>query len=229
MFDDRDVSGATLDRPGLTALRAAIRHGEVDVVVVAAVERLADYVADQTALIMEFDQFGVSVEVVPENEAGLAEVERVGVLFRTMLDDWASAERQDPLVREKSAAHGSRLAAAVLDAAGVRGTVHQPIPPRRAGLYVRAASAEARVAQLMTLQAASAGWMVTLIVDDETSGRERDRPSIDLVRDAARSGAIDAVFVTGLDRLAHNARDLASLRDELQAAHCAIVVADATG
>lgn len=54
MFRDEDFSGARLDRPGLDALRDAVRDGEIDVIGMLAPDRLARKYAYQSLLLEEF-------------------------------------------------------------------------------------------------------------------------------------------------------------------------------
>jgi site-specific DNA recombinase len=61
LFRDEGHSGARLDRPGLDALRDAVRDGEVEVVVVLAPDRLARKYAYQVLLLEEFRRAGCAV------------------------------------------------------------------------------------------------------------------------------------------------------------------------
>ncbi|WP_448190063.1 recombinase family protein, partial [Azospirillum sp. sgz301742] len=71
VFRDEGYSGARLDRPGLDALRDAVRDGEVDIVAVLAPDRLARRYAYQVLLLEEFRRVGCAV----------------GFLNRTITDD----------------------------------------------------------------------------------------------------------------------------------------------
>ena len=62
VFRDEGYSGSRLDRPGLDALRDAVRDGEVDVVAVLAPDRLARRYAYQVLLLEEFRRAGCAVE-----------------------------------------------------------------------------------------------------------------------------------------------------------------------
>lgn len=53
LFVDEGFSGATLDRPGLTALRRAVQEGGVDCVVVYKLDRLSRSVLDTVNLVLE--------------------------------------------------------------------------------------------------------------------------------------------------------------------------------
>ena len=63
-FGDEGVSGAVLDRPGLTALRAAVRSGAVGLVVVYDPDRLARKLAYQLLVTDELDAAGARLEFV---------------------------------------------------------------------------------------------------------------------------------------------------------------------
>jgi site-specific DNA recombinase len=52
-FVDDGISGGTVDRPALTRLRAAVRAGEVDCVVVYKLDRLSRSVVDMVKLVLE--------------------------------------------------------------------------------------------------------------------------------------------------------------------------------
>ena len=62
VFRDEGYSGSRLDRPGLDALRDAVRDGEVDVVAVLAPDRLARRYAYQVLLLEEFRRVECAVE-----------------------------------------------------------------------------------------------------------------------------------------------------------------------
>jgi site-specific DNA recombinase len=61
VFRDDGYSGAVLDRPGLSHLRAAIRRGEVTQLCITAPDRLARNYAHQVLLLEEFAQQGCTV------------------------------------------------------------------------------------------------------------------------------------------------------------------------
>src|SRR5262249_4233151 len=119
VFEDAGASGAMLDRPGLDALRAAVQRGEVDVVLVASADRLARHFADQTALTIEFDQAGVSVEVAREEATGGTKMSHL-----TTIDAVLAEYERDRLVRRlaegREVARARRLATQAADGATVR-------------------------------------------------------------------------------------------------------------
>jgi len=61
-FADEGVSGATLDRPGLNALREAVRSGRVDVIIVRDPDRLSRRLAHQLLLTEEFERAGARLD-----------------------------------------------------------------------------------------------------------------------------------------------------------------------
>ncbi len=61
VFRDEGYSGARLDRPGLDALRDAVRDGEVEVLGILAPDRLARNYAYQALLLEEFRRAGCAV------------------------------------------------------------------------------------------------------------------------------------------------------------------------
>ena len=60
-FSDEGYSGARLDRPGLDALRDAVRDAEIDVVAVLSPDRLARKYAYQALVLEEFRRAGCTV------------------------------------------------------------------------------------------------------------------------------------------------------------------------
>jgi site-specific DNA recombinase len=62
VFCDEGYSGARLDRPGLDALRDAVRDAEVDVISVVSPDRLARKYAYQALLLEEFRRAGCAIE-----------------------------------------------------------------------------------------------------------------------------------------------------------------------
>ena len=60
-FSDEGYSGARLDRPGLDALRDAVRDAEIDVVAVLSPDRLARKYAYQALVLEEFRRAGCEV------------------------------------------------------------------------------------------------------------------------------------------------------------------------
>ena len=62
VFRDEGYSGSRLDRPGLDALRDAVRDAEVDVVAVLSPDRLARKYAYQALILEEFRRAGCAIE-----------------------------------------------------------------------------------------------------------------------------------------------------------------------
>ncbi|WP_018085710.1 recombinase family protein [Desulfurispora thermophila] len=63
-FADEGISGAILNRPGLTSLREAVREGRVDVIVVRDPDRLSRKLSHQLLLTEEFEKAGVKLEFI---------------------------------------------------------------------------------------------------------------------------------------------------------------------
>jgi len=61
-FADEGVSGGILDRPGLNALREAVREGQVDIIVARDPDRLSRKLAHQLLLTEEFEKAGVRLD-----------------------------------------------------------------------------------------------------------------------------------------------------------------------
>lgn len=61
-FADEGVSGALLDRPGLNALREAVREGQVDIIILRDPDRLSRKLAHQLLLTEEFEKAGVRLD-----------------------------------------------------------------------------------------------------------------------------------------------------------------------
>jgi site-specific DNA recombinase len=61
-FADEGVSGAALDRPGLTALREAVNSGMVNILIIRDPDRLSRKLSHQLFLSEEFEKAGVQLE-----------------------------------------------------------------------------------------------------------------------------------------------------------------------
>jgi len=98
VYADEGVSGATLDRPGLSALRRDVRGGQVDLIVCRDPDRLSRKLAHQLLLTEEFERAGVRMEFIcfewrdtPEGRlfyavrGAIAEYEREKIRERTAL------------------------------------------------------------------------------------------------------------------------------------------------
>jgi len=97
VFRDEGASGASLDRPGLSALREAARAGRVDALICRDPDRLSRRLAHQILLTEEFEKAGVRLEFLdftwqdtPEGRlfysirGAIAEYEREKIRERTM-------------------------------------------------------------------------------------------------------------------------------------------------
>ena len=102
-YDDPDVSGATLKRPGLTGLLADIESGHIDVVVVQKIDRLTRSMADFARLMEFVDRYGVTLVSVTQH---LNSRDPLGRLAIHTLMSFAQFEREiiSERVRDKIAA-----------------------------------------------------------------------------------------------------------------------------
>jgi site-specific DNA recombinase len=66
-FDDRGLSGASLERPALQALLDHVRSGAIDIIVVYKVDRLTRSLADFAKLVELFDAHDVSFVSVTQS------------------------------------------------------------------------------------------------------------------------------------------------------------------
>jgi site-specific DNA recombinase len=102
IYIDDGYSGATLDRPALTRLREAVRHGEVDCVVVYKLDRLSRSVADTARLCMdEWD----SVCCVRSAREPIDTQTQAGRMFFYTLMNYAEWERS--VIRDRT--HSGRV------------------------------------------------------------------------------------------------------------------------
>src|ERR671912_1952991 len=102
-YDDGGFSGGTMDRPALQRLLAAIRSGQIDVVVVYKVDRLTRSLADFAKLVELFDQHGVSFVSVTQQ---FNTTTSMGRLTLSVLLSFAQFEREvtSERTRDKMAA-----------------------------------------------------------------------------------------------------------------------------
>lgn len=97
VWTDAGASGGTLDRPGLTALRAAVAAGEVAVVVVYAVDRLSRRQADTLALLAEFEAHGAGLAAASQ---AFDTTTPTGLAMLGMLSVFAELQRSE--IRERT-------------------------------------------------------------------------------------------------------------------------------
>jgi DNA invertase Pin-like site-specific DNA recombinase len=90
-YDDRGISGGTLERPGLKALLADIAAGLIDNVVVYKVDRLTRSLLDFAKLVEAFDKAGVSFVSVTQS---FNTTTSMGRLTLNMLLSFAQFERE---------------------------------------------------------------------------------------------------------------------------------------
>ena len=93
IFTDQ-VSGRSLERPGLNTLQQKVENG--DVILVRKLDRLGRNTADMIRLIQEFDQNGVAVRFLDD---GITTEGTMGRMVVTILSAVAQAERERILER----------------------------------------------------------------------------------------------------------------------------------
>ena len=93
IFTDQ-VSGCSLERPGLNTLQLKVENG--DVILVRKLDRLGRDTADMIRLIQEFDQNGVAVRFLDD---GITTEGTMGRMVVTILSAVAQAERERILKR----------------------------------------------------------------------------------------------------------------------------------
>ena len=93
IFTDQ-VSGRSLERPGLNTLQLKVENG--DVILVRKLDRLGRNTADMIRLIQEFDQNGVAVRFLDD---GITTEGTMGRMVVTILSAVAQAERERILER----------------------------------------------------------------------------------------------------------------------------------
>lgn len=95
------------------------------------------------------------------------------------------------------------------------------------GLYVRTSTTDQDgQGQLHALRMAAEarGWTSPReFIDLGHSGAKAQRPALDALKAAARSGEVRQVLVVGLDRMGRSLRDLLLLLDELSACGCSVI------
>lgn len=106
-YVDEGVSGAKASRPALDRLIASVRRGEVDVVVVAKLDRIGRSMRNLAALMGDFDDRGVSLVSISESFDSMTPA---GRLQRNMLGSFAEFERA--LIRDRMASGIEAAAAA---------------------------------------------------------------------------------------------------------------------
>src|SRR6476469_910171 len=102
-YDDGGLSGASLDRPALQELLAAVRAGKVNTVVVYKVDRLTRSLADFAKLVELFDHYGVSFVSITQS---FNTTTSMGRLTLNVLLSFAQFEREvtSERIRDKIAA-----------------------------------------------------------------------------------------------------------------------------
>lgn len=103
IYDDGGISGGTLERPGLQALLAKVRAGEIDIIVVYKVDRLTRSLLDFAKLVEELDKAGTSFVSITQS---FNTTTSMGRLTLNMLLSFAQFEREVTAerIRDKIAA-----------------------------------------------------------------------------------------------------------------------------
>ncbi|MBE0455547.1 MAG: recombinase family protein [Roseovarius sp.] len=102
-YDDRGISGGTLERPGLKRLMQGVEDGLVDVIVVYKIDRLSRSLADFAKLVEVFDRNGVTFVSVTQQ---FNTTTSMGRLTLNILLSFAQFEREVTAerIRDKVAA-----------------------------------------------------------------------------------------------------------------------------
>jgi DNA invertase Pin-like site-specific DNA recombinase len=106
-FGDEGVSGALASRPGLDQLIDACRRGDVDVVVVARLDRVGRSLRHLSATLGELDDLGVQLVSV---HGAFDSQGSAGRLQRNILSSFAQYEREQMLERLTSGLHAKARA-----------------------------------------------------------------------------------------------------------------------
>lgn len=107
VFSDPGQSGGHLDRPGLTALRSAVREGEVSAVVVYSLDRLSRSQKETLILLDEFAEGGAGLAAASQT---FDTVSPTGRAMLGMLSVFAELQRAEIRERTKQALHAKAAA-----------------------------------------------------------------------------------------------------------------------
>ncbi len=168
-YDDGGFSGGNMDRPGLTSLLEAVKHGEVDVVVVYKLDRLTRSIRDFAAIVETLESQGVAIASVtqPINSGDL-----MGRLMVHILLSFAQFERElaSERTRDKIAASRKRgiwtggRPVLGYDFAGSKLVVNEPEAEqvrRIFATYIEHQSMRAVLAKLQTEGVTNKRWTTT--------------------------------------------------------------------
>jgi len=94
IHSDSAISGSTMLRPGLQRLITAVGRGEIEIVVIEALDRLSRDQADMAALFKRFSFYGVRILSLSEGEIGELHVGLKGTMNHLFLKDLASKTKR---------------------------------------------------------------------------------------------------------------------------------------
>ena len=175
-YDDGGFSGGNTDRPGLISLLEAVKHGEVDVVVIYKLDRLTRSIRDFAEIMEAFESQGVAVASVtqPINSG-----DSMGRLMVHILLSFAQFERElaSERTRDKIAASRKRgiwtggRPVLGYDFAGSKLVVNEAeaqLVRRIFGWYIECQSLRALLAKLESEGVTNKRW--TTLAGQETGG-----------------------------------------------------------
>lgn len=109
-FADRAASGASMVRPGLQALLAAVREGRVEIVVAEGLDRLSRDQADVADIAKRLNYAGVRLLTVQEGEVNELHIGLKGTMNALFLKDLAVKVRRGIEGRVRAGSSGGGLA-----------------------------------------------------------------------------------------------------------------------
>ena len=185
VFCDAGISGATPLRPGYQALLAAVRAGEVDVVVAEALDRLSRDLEDVAALFKRLRFAGIRIVTLAEGEIGELDVGLRGTMNALYLKDLADKTRRGLRGRVEAGrsgggnAYGYRVVPAT-QGGGVGSRGERAIDPAESTIVLRifrdyaAGVSPKRIAMALNSEAIraprTASWSASTINGNRTRG-----------------------------------------------------------
>ena len=132
VFSDEAKSGATMNRPGMTAMMRAAEKRRFDVLVAEGLDRISRSLKDIATIYERLAHYGVSIHTVHEGLVSPLHVGLKGTMNALALDDMKAKVRRALLARAAEGRHPARLAygyrVARVDGREVRGAreIHAP-------------------------------------------------------------------------------------------------------